>query len=219
MPEGYLDGEYFFTVSDSFIEKYFPDLCRAPIQISDKFEAEISYTFHNGIGTFNGMAFSAASLENSKDEKELRHNLTKIIAAVYHECDHIYFSPKASFFNKFEEYLKYQLDEAETRAKSKAFAYVYYKAFPKQKFNYKTLKKYIETHFKRGESIFDNLRILELMRDPAKFKTIKEDEKFYIDNRILTGGHPITITLLRNSFVKHMNYITYFVQRFNAENS
>ncbi len=208
----------FFYVEDKFLKKYFPDLCgpdhRIEITKSEMWGnsyAETGY-FH---GKYLNMYIVAGSIEKSGSSDQLYQNLDILISTVYHECDHIYSESKVSEADDLETSLLYFMDNAEIRAHSKQIAYLYFKEFTNSKFNYKKLKNLIETKLKNDIKFQQMLSYLELMRDPYNFKSQIQDNNDYIKNRILTGGHIITVSSLRTAFISYMNYTAYYVGYFN----
>lgn len=211
-----------FYVFDSFLEKTFPDLCgkEKPIEISPSEVSFGSYaeTYHID-NKYVGMCIKTGIIDKSTNEKELKHNLTIILGTVYHECDHIYSKNESAEIDDFETALLYYMDKAEIRAHSKQFAHDYYLTYPKTHFNYHLLKKCIETKYKPTEKICSTLRYIELMRSPSDFHSNNAEIMEYIKNRIFTIGHKTSQHQLKIAFRRYMNYITYFVKKFNESNT
>ncbi|HLC60577.1 MAG TPA: hypothetical protein VJJ52_04045 [Candidatus Nanoarchaeia archaeon] len=208
-----------FFVEDSFLKRYFPDLCGQdkPIRFYDDIRGTDSCAeCHHVNGKYKGIAIWVGLLEKCNNVSELSKYLQVIIANVYHECSHAYMESNNKEIEDIETQILYFTDEAEIRAISNALAVVYSKAFPHKSFNFKLLKLFISENYDANIPIYSHFRMIDLFRDPKNFRSDKNQElNQYISDRILPGGHRITVAMLRVAFVKYMNYMSYFVDYLN----
>ncbi|GEM_PF-3020529 len=214
-------NKYKFLIDNPYLNKTFPDLCgeKGEIRISiNKAISGESYgeTYHYE-GAYAGMYLAVGALDNSENLELFKKNFMHMITTIYHECDHIYLSAQENSSEGFEKVILYYIDEAEIRAHSKEFAFLFHTIFPGQKYNHELLKRYIQNNYKPEEKTYQLfLRYLELMRDPKNWESANQEYMNYVKNRILVPGHRISVKDLKKTFIKYMNYITNYVNYYNS---
>jgi hypothetical protein len=208
-----------FKITDPFINRHFPELCGElhTIHVVKNMMGSFAETFHHGKdGPYMGMKIAIGTIDTAETIEKVKQAYLKIIATIYHECDHVYSKAEQNDTEGIENSILYFMDKAEIRGHSKELAFLYHHAFPGRKFNYKLLKRHIQEAYKRGEKPFNLVMMyLELFKDPRTFEASTEKARLYIQNRILTSGHIIAIKMCKRTFREYMNYMTYFTKYFN----
>jgi hypothetical protein len=211
------EGKMFF-IDDNFLLQYFPSITIKPFI----FEYFRDGKQHNKVdmdkhGKFQSMTLSLDALEKYHGGPFFESALNEFIAAVYHECDHIFLDTQTMEVVNFETSLLYLMDDAECRAHSRELAYLYTRMLPQERFTYPLLVDLIEKNFPKGHKHRKLITYLTFMNNAATVKFTDDEVNDYIRDNILPGGRSITVKLLKRTYVKYMNYLTFFVQEFNRK--
>ncbi len=208
-----------YYVDDSYLSRYFPELCgkHRKIELFNSFSLKVyGETYHNQNGDYSGMSIFVGSIDKSKDIEEFKNHFELLISTIYHECDHIYFRAISDAYpESCEECLEHHIAPSEIRAISKEFAFLFFHAYPGNRFNFKLLKSYIEAKYDLDNNERRMLRYFDLMRNPWRFRSIDSIFQDCLEKRILAGEHEITVHTLKCAFRSYMNHMTYFTQYFN----
>jgi len=214
---------YKFWVNDPVLAKKFPDICNPAKRIEAGMSAlyggdELGECNHNAKGEYTGMYIATGLLDQAENLEQFEQILKRIIATIYHECDHIYiFTTVTPESAELEDWFVYALDNSEIRAKSKELAYIYFKAFPGEKFDYEKLKQYMEkTHSKDSLGLWMSV-LDKILQDPYNFKSQNKKYMDLVQNKILTEhpGRKITPEMCKEAFKKTIQYINSFVEFLN----
>lgn len=217
---------YKFWVNNPVLAKKFPDICNPEKRI----EAGISVAYggdelgecnHNAKREYTGMYIATGLLDQSENLEQFEQILKKIIATIYHECDHIYiFTTVTPESEELEDWFVYALEDSELRAKSKELAYIYFTAFPGEKFDYEKLKQYLEkTHSKDSLGMWMSI-LDKILQDPQNFKSQNKRYMDLVQNKILKDhpGRKITPEMCQEAFKKTIQYTNSFVEFLNQIN-
>ena len=206
-----------FYVHDPYLLKHFPDLCgveRRIIMIPKAHSGTFAETYHGPSGDYQGMQYSMGSVDSASNTLELKKVFLRLVANVYHECDHIYSQGKSEN-EGVESSLLYLMDKGELRAHSKELAFLFHHAYEGKRFNYKLLLSHIQKAYARNEKPFSVVMHLELFRDPENFKSENKKMMDYLKNRVIVSGHRISVGDCKKVFRAYMHFITHYVEYFN----
>ncbi len=209
------DGFMEFEVDDPLIREVYPEICKTIIVDSQCSGKVRGWTEHSLSGIYSEMNLCVNDLETSVKKRDFKNNLQKLISVVYHECDHLKFAAKVVYEEGIESYVRYMLDSAEVRAHSKQLAYLYFKVFPAQRFNYKTLNEYVRQRYTLEDKEFQIIQLLDLFKDPKNPPFTKKENIEFAYGIVEGRNEHFTKKLLQKAFKDYLVYITYFVNYFN----
>lgn len=209
------DGFMEFEVDDSLIREVYPEICK-PIIVDSQCSGKVKgWVEHALNGSYSEMTLCVNDIETSLKKREFKNNLQKLISVVYHECDHITFAARVVYEEGIQSYVRYMLDSAEVRAHSKQLAYLYFKVFPAQRFNYKALHEYIRQRYTLEDKEFQIIQLLGLFKDPKNSPFTKRENIEFAYSIAEGRNEHFTKKLLQKAFKDYLVYITYFVNYFN----